>query len=311
MSTLKTVGVIGAVSGIGLIGYYLLSKQKPTIADTQIDELKGEGYVLKQDKPQHRKLWAIVTQYGYDNLGKNPTNILLKNKLLTQKPLVITNDEFRTLELFISDMNTRGVFEKVIGAELAKLDSANFWFEKRTKGLGDEIFGYDRSGVRFAKVASCEYKQGEANPCTYDYLPFKGNNYWRYASNEAKPYFWSTPYPSGKDLRISSDDCVELDLAIKRITDRIVEQTRNSPNEDNRQVLVWYKEILEDYFRFNSCRDKITQQRFSDFGKTTTLGGITSEKSILGKSEKNQNIYLGIGAVVLVLSVGILTARKK
>jgi hypothetical protein len=310
MSALKTFGVIGAIGGIGLIGYYLLNKNKPTIAEAQIEELKGEGYVLKYDKPEHRKIWGIVAQYGYDNLDKNQSLIELKKQLLTQKPLIISNQQFYNLERFFSDMNTKGVFEKIVGAELSKISSGNFGFEKRTKGIGDEMFGKDKSGVSFNKVDSCQYKTGENNPCSYDYIPFKGKNYWRYASNESNPYFWSTPYPSGKDIRIASDDCVELDSALKRITDRIAEQTRTAPNEDHRQVLTWYKEILEDYFRFNSCRDKITKQRFLDFGKTTTLGAISQEISVLGKSQKNQNIYLGIGALVLVLSVGILTSSK-
>lgn len=310
MSALKTVAVIGAIGGIGLIGYYFLNKQKPTIAETQIDELKGEGYVLKSDKPEHRKIWSIVAQYGYDNLDKNQLYLDLKKQLLTQKPLIISNQQFSNLERFIIDMNNKGVFEKIVGAELARLSNKNYWFEKRTKGIGDDVFDTDESGVSFKKVANCEYKTGEKNPCSYDYTPFKGKNYWYYASNESKSYFWSTPNPSGKDIRIASDDCVELDLALKRITDRIAEQTRSAPNEDNRQVLIWYKEILEDYFRLNSCRDKITKQRFLDYGKATTLSAIASEKSVLGKSEKNQNIYLGLGAVVLVLSAVMLTSSK-
>jgi hypothetical protein len=310
MSVLKTVGVIGAISGVGLIGYYLLSKQKPIISETQIDELKGEGNILRYDKPEHRKIWSIVAQYGYDNLGKNQSNLDLKKQLLIQKPLIISNQQFNNLERFIIDMNNKGVFEKNVGAQLAKLNSANYWFEKRTKGLGDEIFGADKSGVSFNKIASCEYRTGENNPCTYDYIPYKGGNYWAYALKEAKPYFWSTPYPSGKDIRIASDDCVELDLALQRIIDRLAEQTRTAPNEDNRQVLLWYQNILEDYYRFNTCRDKITKQRFLSYGKSTTLSAITQEKSVLGASQKNQNIYLGIGALVLILSVGILTTSK-
>jgi hypothetical protein len=266
--------------------------------------------VLKVDKPEHRKIWSIVAQYGYDNLGKNQSYIDLKKQLIEQKNLVITNEQFNNLERFIVDMNKKGVFEKIVGAELAKINSQNFWFEKRTKGIGDDVFDADKSLVSFNKVVNCEYKTGEKNPCTYDYIPFKGKDYWRYASNESTPYFWSTPYPSGKDIRIVSDDCVELDLAMKRITDRIAEQTRTKPNEDNRQVLLWYKDILEDYFRFNSCRDKITKQRFLDFGKNTALSVITSEKSVLGASQKNQNIYLGIGALVLILSAGMLTSGK-
>ena len=161
MSALKTVGVIGAIGGIGLIGYYFLSKQKPTISETQLDELKGEGYVLKIDKPEHRKIWSIVAQYGYDNLDKNQSNFNLKKQLLTQKPLIISNEQFYSLERFISDMNTRGVFEKIVGAELSKISSENFWFEKRTKGIVDNVFDAYKAGTSFNVVANCEYKTGE------------------------------------------------------------------------------------------------------------------------------------------------------
>jgi hypothetical protein len=42
-----------------------------------------------------------------------------------------------------------------------------------------------------------------------------------------------------------------------------------------------------------------------------TLFSIKAEDSVLGASQTNQNIYLGVGALVLVLSTGILLSAGK
>jgi hypothetical protein len=112
--------------------------------------------------------------------------------------------------------------------------------------------------------------------------------------------------PSGKDIFIRANNCVELDKDIKKIIDRIAEQTRTAPNEDRRRVLAWYKDILEDYSEFQGCRDTIEKQRALDLAKQVTVSSITAEASVLGENQKSQDIYLGIGAVVLVLSTAIL-----
>jgi hypothetical protein len=70
--------------------------------------------------------------------------------------------------------------------------------------------------------------------------------------------------------------------------------------------LVWYKDILEDYFEIKDCRNKIEKQRLLDSAKSQTLFAIKAEDTVLGENQKNQNIYLGAGALVLVLSTGIL-----
>jgi hypothetical protein len=132
------------------------------------------------------------------------------------------------------------------------------------------------------------------------------DNYLRYGLDESKSFFRTTPDFSGLGINILADDCVELDRAIKRIIDRIAKQTRTAPNETHRRVLVWYKNILEDYSEFQACRDKIEQQRALDLAKQVTVSSITAEASVLGANQKSQDIYLGIGAVVLVLSTAIL-----
>jgi hypothetical protein len=295
MGALKTAGVFGAIGGVGLIGYYLLNKYKPTVDKQQTFDIRGQGYILKNDTPQHRKLWSIIAQYGYDNAGRAEHILKLKNQLLTQNPLIIDNTNYSQLTNFYSDLNQKGIFEKVVGAEFAKLSNQNYWWEKWVKDVKDENWGY----------------------IPYDFKPFSGcpptwnericfDNYWKYAPNEFKTFFWKLPDPSGKGISIPDTNCASLDYSIKRIQDRIVEQTKNQPNEQRRKVLVWYKEILEDYFELKGCRDKIEKQRLLDLAKAQTLFAIKAEDTVLGENQKNQNIYLGVGALVLVLSTAIL-----
>jgi len=305
MSVLKTVGVVGAISGIGLIGYYLLNKYKPTIDKQQTFDIKGQGYVLTNDTPENRELWSVIAQYAYDNLGKSQEVLNLKKQLLTQNPLIIDDAQYSNLSTFYSDLHNKGIFKQVMGAKFSELASEKYWWEKRTKDIKDENWGY----------------------ITYDYTPFSGcykavaevnnvsvninsgicfDNYYKYAPNEYMGYFWKLPNPSGKGIQIPFTDCASLDYAIKRIQDRIAEQTRTKPNEKHRKVLEWYKQILEDYFELKSCRDKIEKQRLLDSAKSQTLFAIKAEDSVLGESQKNQNIYLGVGALVLVLGTAIL-----
>ena len=347
MSVLKTVGVLGAISGVGLIGYYLLNKYKPRISQEQKAELQGELYVLKDDKPEYRKIWSILAKYGYDNISNGSPDsdyLPLINKLLTQNPLVISAWQKDILKDALKDVYSKNglsqetsVFNSLIGEDLAKWLGdiqhqeryRNFDFDKKnTVNLVEQNFTnlYRKKGVKCG-IDPITRK----NPCAYSYgVPFNksvagmpddeywkkvGNigqnewffdNYLQYGLDEYESFFNHLPNPSGEGIEILADDCAQLDRDMKRLIDRIAEQTKNQPNETNRRVLVWFKSILEDYFQFQGCRDIIEKQRLIDIAKTETLSSIKAEDSILGASQKNQNIYLGVGALVLVLSAGIL-----
>ena len=314
MSIIKTVGVIGAISGIGLIGYYYLNKTKPNIAEKQAEEIKGLGMILIEDKPAYRNIWAIIAQYGYDNIdfGRNNRYIDIKNKILRQDKLVISNSDYDLLNTSLSSMNDKGILEKLIGSDNSKIDISLWQFVKRTKGLEGEWF--DRG---FGSKTNCGYDPTrEQDPCGYSFTPLPSyssqdnnfDNYFKYAPNESNDYFWALPNPSGKDIRIKASNCVEIDQDLKRIVNRIADQTRNNPNAKLTAILQWYKAILEDYSSLHSCRDKIENQRLLDMAKTETLSSISQENSVLGKNTKEQNLYLGIGALVLVASVGILAS---
>jgi hypothetical protein len=359
MSALKIAGVFGVIGGVGLIGYYLLNKYKPTISKKQKAELQGELYVLKDDKPEYRKIWSILAKYGYDNLSNGSRNsdyLPLINKLLTQNPLVISAWQKDILKDALKDVYSKNgvsreptVFYSLIGEDLAKWLQdirnqdryKNFDFEKKnTVNLVEQNFTnlYRNKGIKCG-IDPITRK----DPCAYNYgVPFNksvkgmpddeywkkmGNsglnanerfkkewfaeNYVKYAVNEYVGFFKKLPDTSGVGIEILADDCAQLDRDIKRIQDRIVEQTKNQPNETHRRVLVWFKSILEDYFEFQGCRDTIEKQRYLDSAKSQTLFSIKAEDSVLGASQTNQNIYLGVGALVLVLSTGILLSAGK
>ena len=415
MSVLKTVGVVGAISGIGLIGYYYLNKKKPTIAQQQKDELQGNLFVLPIDRPESRKIWSIIAKYYYDNIDPNtPASEYLPfiNRLLTEKPLVISLSEKRILEQSMWDVLDKGneVFYKLIGEDLKKFlqkiggwgkiyfqpkkspdflkNSENRYFlqqdnleyrkiwsiiakygyekidksnpqspyrplinkvltanplilsesekndlETAKKQIQPRIFfntligkdletfikiGENYLGLAFRQEKTSNPVQEQFTKLNYSYSkPFESVesrrivDLARWYDRYYNPYkneniYFTAINPSGKDISFGATNCAELDRDIKKIIDRIAEQTRTAPNEDRRRVLSWYKDILEDYSEFQACRDKIEQQRALDLAKQVTVSSITAEASVLGANQKSQDIYLGIGAVVLVLSTAIL-----
>jgi len=337
MGALKTVGIVGAISGVGFIGYYLLNKYKPTISQEQKAELQGQLYVLKEDKPEYRKFWSIIAKYGSDNLSDGNYNndyFLLINKLLTENPLVISDYQNGILKSALRDIeNKNGVSQEptvlysIIGEDLKKWLQNGGWrdiyFEKKksvnTENLVEQKFtnrAYDYS-VPFNKsvkgMPDDEYWKKISNTGLGKNI--KSNwffdNYRQYSLDEYSQYFESEPDPSGLGIQIIADNCKNLDYSIKTIQDRIAEQTKNRPNETHRRVLVWFKNILEDYFQFKGCRDTIEKQRMIDSAKSQAIFSIKAEDSILGENQKNQNIYLGVGALVLVVSTGILLSAGK
>jgi hypothetical protein len=62
-------------------------------------------------------------------------------------------------------------------------------------------------------------------------------------------------------------------------------------------------------FASNSCADKIETLRQKETGVLITKTSIAQEKSVLGSSKKEENIYIGVGALVLL--VGLFIVIKK
>jgi hypothetical protein len=116
--------------------------------------------------------------------------------------------------------------------------------------------------------------------------------------------------------------CVQLDALIKKVRDKIVAErlnpspynyglTRgNEPSVENYiQALLNHKLRLESIFAGYSCSDKIETLRQNETAVLITKTSIDQEKNVLGSSKKEENIYIGVGAVVLL--VGLIILVKK
>jgi len=106
-------------------------------------------------------------------------------------------------------------------------------------------------------------------------------------------------------------NCVSLDKDIKRISDKILEERKKTPSPDLRQKL--YLEALEakksewgGTFDTKSCRDIIEKIRLTTGAVEQSKFAIKAEQQILPKNEKDQSLYIGLGAVVMLIGLYIV-----
>jgi hypothetical protein len=123
------------------------------------------------------------------------------------------------------------------------------------------------------------------------------------------------------EFRWSGGSCVDLDLLIKKVSDKIVSE-RIQPSPYNYglrginvnvelyiRALGKQKSMLEGLFIGNRCADKIETLRQKESAVLITKQAIEQEKAVLKPSNTEQRIYIVGGA--LVLMVGLLILAKK
>ena len=114
--------------------------------------------------------------------------------------------------------------------------------------------------------------------------------------------------------------CQELDKELKRLQVAIINAYKMPLNFDERgnadlyqraykEQLELKKNIWESSFAKNNCRDVFENIRLESAGLAETKFAIQSEKQVLGESNKNQNLYIGVGAIVML--VGLYVILKK
>lgn len=109
-------------------------------------------------------------------------------------------------------------------------------------------------------------------------------------------------------------NCVSLDKDIKRISDKLAEQRKLSPLPSLQQrayleELEAKKSFFEGTFANNSCRDIIEDIRLTTGAVEESKFAIKAEQQVLPKNEKDQNLYIGLGAVVML--IGLYIVLKK
>jgi len=132
------------------------------------------------------------------------------------------------------------------------------------------------------------------------------SEWWGAQSNafdRVKAEFGSVPY-----------NCVQLDQSIKKVSDKLAEERKKSslPNVQQKaylEALEAKKNYFEGIFATKGCRDIIEEIRITTGAVESSKFAIKAEQQILPKNEKDQNLYIGLGAVVML--IGLYIVLKK
>jgi hypothetical protein len=119
-------------------------------------------------------------------------------------------------------------------------------------------------------------------------------------------------------------DCVKLDKFIKEISDEILELQKVTPaltgyalavsRDKNVLKLEVLRQLNLQYKRgFNKgeCTDTLEKIKLEADAKVLTKESAKSEKQVLEKNYKEQYLYIGFGAVILLVGLYIVTRSKK
>lgn len=117
--------------------------------------------------------------------------------------------------------------------------------------------------------------------------------------------------PNGRSQRVLANTCVDLDRDIKQISEELTQFRKQTDKQTHINFLMYANELVLRKFDQFDCRDRIEQTRIEDMAQTITKSAITQEKSVLGKSSKENTVYIVIGSLVVLSSLVILLKSKK
>ena len=110
------------------------------------------------------------------------------------------------------------------------------------------------------------------------------------------------------------DTCVDLDKAIKNISDKIVLERKklslNGYQNAYIEALESKKELMETSFARNGCRDIIENIKLLETGIAQTKYAIKSEQQVLSKNEIDQKLYIAIGGIMVLVALYIVLNKK-
>jgi hypothetical protein len=126
-----------------------------------------------------------------------------------------------------------------------------------------------------------------------------------------------------KELGWNGGSCVQLDKLIKDIRDyTVAERIKPSPYNYGLtkgiyfpasfyiQALVDQKAVLELMFATNDCPDKIEKLRLNESAVLITKKAIEQEKAVLKPANTEQRIYIGVGALILLVGLYIIVKKN-
>lgn len=110
-------------------------------------------------------------------------------------------------------------------------------------------------------------------------------------------------------------NCASLDKELKRLSDKLLSERKKYPLPNLQQsayidALELKKNAWESTWTTKSCKDIIENIRLESIAVTQTASAIKAEKSILGTANKNENIYIGLGGLVILVGLYIVLQNK-
>lgn len=114
-----------------------------------------------------------------------------------------------------------------------------------------------------------------------------------------------------EEFSVLPRNCADLDLKIKQISDKLLNEYKKFPLPSLQQrayleALELKKSGWETMWVSKSCRDVIEDIRAQSTAVVLTDSAIKSEKSVLDKGSKNENLYIGIGGLVMLVGLYIV-----
>jgi len=139
-----------------------------------------------------------------------------------------------------------------------------------------------------------------------DYQPSENNPQTTYIETpEDKKVYYKYP--------LKPENCYKLDENLKLITDELAIETKKlltgNANREYIKALQLRKGSYELTFNQADCRNKIEEDRLKESANLLTKTAIGQEKDVVDKSFNLQKVYIGVGALVLV--VGLYIVLKK
>jgi len=115
------------------------------------------------------------------------------------------------------------------------------------------------------------------------------------------------------DFGIQPYNCQQLDVWLKKIDDEIIKRSKKlNLSLVERQVIDQLrskKAFWESSWSRNGCRDVIEKIRTQTAGVKETEFAIKAEQSVLGTNRKEQNVYIGLGIVVVLVGLYIIIRK--
>jgi len=125
-------------------------------------------------------------------------------------------------------------------------------------------------------------------------------------------------YVANKYLNVSlsgqvspkAKNCIDLDVDSKKIADEIIYFRKNLIFNDKPTFLNYAKEsVMQKFYNFD-CRNKIEKERQIESLKLITKDSIEQEKSVGTSASKEQNIYIIIGGITILVALYLIMKNK-